>query len=75
MDSGNFERTQRPSVSQKIWKQKGSPNDVNNEFLKHKKLRKQNFRRNIRIEQGKQLKDEKEQIMNARTRDSKLFHN
>ena len=61
-------------LAHKIWKQNGSPNDVNNEFLKHKKLCKQNFRRHIRIEQGKRLKDEKEQIMNARTHDSKLFH-
>ena len=43
-------------MAHKIWKQNGSPNDVNNEFLKHKKLCKQNFRRSIRIEQGKRYK-------------------
>jgi hypothetical protein len=58
----------------KIWKDKGKPRDTNNPICKEKKESKKEFRRLIRVELVKQRDEEKELIMETKTKDMRLFH-
>jgi hypothetical protein len=58
----------------RIWKDKGKPRDTNNPICKEKKEPKKEFRRLIRVELAKQRDEEKELIMETKTKDMRLFH-
>ena len=58
----------------KIWIDKGKPRDTNNPICKQKKEFKKEFRRLIRVELAKQRDEEKELIMETKTKDMRLFH-
>ena len=58
----------------KIWKDKGKPRDTNNPICKEKNESKKEFRRLIRVELAKQRDEEKELIMETKTKDMRLFH-
>ena len=57
----------------KIWKDKRKPRDTNNPICKEKKESKKEFRRLIRVELAKQRNDEKELIMETKTKNMRLF--
>jgi len=56
------------------WKNNGRPNDSDNPLVIAKKQAKKELRSKIRQESARQLNTTKEEIMNARTFDTKLFH-
>ena len=58
----------------KTWVVNGKSNDPHNQTLIAKKISKKEFRREIRIEVARRRDEEKERIMETRTRDNKLFH-
>jgi hypothetical protein len=57
-----------------IWKDKGKPRDTNNPICKEKNESKKEFRRLIRVEVEKQRGEEKQLIMETKTKDMRLFH-
>jgi hypothetical protein len=58
-----------------IWKDNGKPMDINSIIcIKEKKESKKEFRRCIRVKLAKQRDEEKELIMETKTKDMRLFH-
>ena len=57
------------------WKTNGKPMDINSIVCKEKKESKKEFRRCIRVKLAKQRDEEKELIMETKTKDMQLFHN
>ena len=58
-----------------IWKDNGKPMDINSIICKEKKESKKELRRCIRVKLVKQRDEEKELIMETKTKDMRLFHN
>ena len=58
----------------RIWKDNGKPTHINSIICKEKKKSKKEFRRCIRVELVKQRDEEKEIIMETKTKDMRLFH-
>jgi hypothetical protein len=58
----------------RIWKDNGKPTDINSIICKEKKESKKEFRRCIRVELAKQRDEERELIMETKTKDMRLFH-
>jgi hypothetical protein len=58
----------------RIWKDNGKPTHINSIICKEKKESKKEFRRCIKVELAKQRDEEKEIIMETKTKDMRLFH-
>ena len=60
--------------SYNAWVKSGKHEDLDNVLFLEKRRTKQLFRKSVRVEIAKRREDEKELIMETRTRNMKLFH-